>query len=71
MCKGNPRKTTGIQSTVSGSQSGKLRLVLILWHLNQFLRKDYFKYEDHRIALMFEKQNYLMKFDLKLGYRTV
>ena len=51
------------------NREGKLRVVLNLRHLNQFLRKDHFKYEDLRIAtLMFEKDDYLIKFDLKSGY---
>ena len=55
-------------SVVSNSE-GKLRLVLNLRHLNQFLRKDKFKYEDLRVAtLLFEKEDFLFKFDLKSGY---
>ena len=47
-------------------------LVLNLRHLNQFLRKDHFKYEDLRVAmLMFEKGDYVFKFDLKAGYHHV
>ena len=52
-------------SVVSNS-SGKLRLVLNLWYLNQFLHVISFKYEDLRVAaLMFEKDEFLFKFDLK------
>ena len=52
--------------------SGKLRLVLNLKYLNQFLNKDSFKYEDLRIAaLMFEQHDLLFKFDLKSGYHHV
>ena len=48
---------------------GKLCLVLNLRHLNQFLRKDRFKYEDLRVAIvMFENDNFVFKFDLKSGY---
>ena len=55
--------------SVVANREGKLRLVLNLRHLNQFLRKDHFKNEDLRIAtLMFEKDDYLIKFDLKSGY---
>ena len=51
------------------NSEGKLRLVLNLKHLNQFLRKDKFKYEDLRVAvLMFEKEDYMFKFDLKSVY---
>ena len=48
---------------------GKLRLVLNLKYLNQFLHKVKFKYEDIRVALlMFTKEDFLFKFDLKSGY---
>ena len=56
--------------SVVTNHEGKCRLVLNLRHLNQFLCKDHFKYEDLRIALlMFEQSDLLMKFDLKSGYR--
>jgi len=49
--------------------TGKLRLVLNLRYLNQFLT---FKCENlHVAALMFEKDEYLFKFNLKLGYHHV
>ena len=55
-------------SVVSNS-SGKLRLVLNLRYLNQFLHVVSFKYKDLRVAaLMFEKDEFLFKFDLKSGY---
>ena len=58
-------------SVVSNS-SGKLRLVLNLKYLNQFLHVLSFKYEDLRTAaLMFEVNEYLFKFDLKSGYHHV
>ena len=51
---------------------GKLRLVLNLKHLNQFLHKDKFKYENLRMALlMFQKDDLLFKFDLKSDYHHV
>ena len=51
---------------------GKLRLVLNLRYLNQFLHVSHFKYEDLRVAaLMFEKHDYLFKFDLKSGYHHI
>ena len=54
------------------NSEGKLRLVLNLKHLNQCLRKDKFKYEDLRVALlMFQKDDLLFKFDLKSGYHHV
>ena len=50
----------------------KLRLVLNLRYLNQFLWLDKFKYEDIRTAmLMFEKDDYMFAFDLKSGYHHV
>ena len=58
-------------SVVSNS-SGKLRLVMNLQYLNQFLHVISFKYEDLRVAaLMFEKDEFLFKFDLKSGYHHV
>ena len=58
-------------SVVSNSL-GKLRLVLNLRYLNQFLYVLKFKYEDLRIAaLIFEPDEYLFKFDLKSGYHHV
>ena len=55
-------------SVVSNS-AGKLRLVLNLRYLNQFMHTVKFKYEDLRTAaLLFEKGEYLFKFDLKSGY---
>ena len=55
--------------SVVSNHERKYRLVLNLRHLNQFLRKDHFKYEDLRIAmLMLEKGDLLIKFDLKSGY---
>ena len=58
-------------SVVSNS-SGKLRLVLNLRYLNQFLHVVSFKYKDLRVAaLMFEKDEFLFKFDLKSGYHHV
>ena len=58
-------------SVVSNS-ANKLRLVLNLRYLNQFLYMQHFKYEDlHIAALLFEKHEYLFKFDLKSGYHHV
>ena len=58
-------------SVVSNS-TGKLRLVLNLRYLNQFLHVSHFKYEGLRVAvLMFEKNDYLIKFDLKSGYHHI
>ena len=55
--------------SVVTNQEGKCRLVLNLRYLNQYLRKDRFKYEDLRIAmLMLNKNDFLFKFDLKSGY---
>lgn len=51
---------------------GKLRLVINLRYLNQFLWKDKFKNEDLHIAMiMFEKGGYLFAFDPKSGYHHV
>ena len=51
---------------------GKLRLVINLRYLNQYLWQDKFKYEDLRIAmLMFQKGDFMFSFDLKSGYHHV
>ena len=53
-------------------RSGKERLVINLRHLNKFLWKQKFKYEDLRVAmLLFEKGDFLFSFDLKSGYHHV
>ena len=58
-------------SVVSNS-NGKLRLVLNLRYLNQYLHVLTFKYEDLRVAaVLFEADEYLFKFDLKSGYHHV
>ena len=58
-------------SVVSNSV-GKLRLVLNLRYLNQYLHLFPFKYEDLRVAaLLFDVDEYLFKFDLKSGYHHV
>ena len=50
----------------------KLRLVLNLRYLNQSLQKVKFKYEDLRVALlMFTREDFLFKFDLKSGYHHI
>ena len=62
----------GSPLSVVANTQGKLRLVLNLHYLNQFLWKDRFKYEDLRVAmLMFQKGDYLISFDLKSGYHHV
>ena len=58
--------------SVVESSSGKKRLVINLRHLNRFLWKQRFKYEDLRVAmLLFEKGDFLFSFDLKSGYHHV
>ena len=53
-------------------RAGKERLVINLRHLNKFLWKQKFKYEDLRVAmLLFEKGDFLFSFDLKSGYHHV
>ena len=55
--------------SVVGNADEKLRLVLNLRYLNQFLQKFKFKYEDLKVALlMFTREDFLFKFDLKSGY---
>ena len=51
---------------------GKKRLVINLRHLNRFLWKQRFRYEDLRVAMtLFEKGDYLFSFDLKAGYHHI
>ena len=51
---------------------GKKRLVVNLRHVNQFLWKRRFKYEDLRIAMMlFSPGELMFNFDLKSGYHHV
>ena len=58
--------------SVVSNNAGKLRLVLNLRYLNQFLLKEKFKYEDLRVAmLMFQPGDYMFTFDLKSGYHHV
>lgn len=38
--------------SVVESSAGKKRLVINLWHLNKFLWKQKFKYEDLRVAML-------------------
>ena len=55
--------------SVVESSSGKKRLVINLRHLNRFLWKQTFKYEDLRVAmLLLERGDYMFSFDLKSGY---
>ncbi len=54
------------------SNAGKKRLVINLRHLNRFLWKQKFKYEDLHVAmLLFERGDYMFSFDLKSGYHHV
>jgi len=58
--------------SVVSNNAGKLRLVLNLCYLNQFLFKEKFKYEEFRVAmLMFQPDDYMFTFDLKSGYHHI
>ena len=58
--------------SVVESSSGKKRLVLNLRHVNKFLSKQKFKYEDLNTALLlFEKGDHMFTFDLKSGYHHI
>ena len=58
--------------SVVSNREGKKRLVLNLRHLNNFLLKEKFKYEDIRVAIsLFKKGDYVFTFDLKSGYHHV
>ena len=54
------------------AEGGKLRLVLDLRHVNKFLGKSKFKYENLKtVSEMFEKDFYFCSFDLKSGYHHI
>lgn len=54
------------------NSAGKKRLVINLRHLNRFLWKQKFKYEDLRVAMsLFVKNDFLFSFDLKSGYHHI
>ena len=58
--------------SVASNSQGKLRLVLNLRYLNQYLWVDKFKYEDLRTAMqLFQRGDYLFSFDLKSGYHHI
>ena len=58
--------------SVVTSAAGKKRLVHDLRHVNLFLWKERFKYEDMRTALeMIEVGDYMVSFDLKAGYHHI
>ena len=58
--------------SVSVQANGKKRLILDLRHVNKYLTKRKVKYEDWKIALAyFQKDCYMISFDLKSGYHHV
>jgi len=58
--------------SVASNAQEKLRLVLNLHYLNQFLWVNKFKYEDLRTAIqLFQKGGYLFTFDLKSSYHHI
>ena len=58
--------------SVVESSAGKKRLVVNLRHLNRFLYKCKFKYEDLCVAMLrFKKGDYMFSFDLKSGYHHI
>ena len=58
--------------SVSTQRSGKQRLILDLRHVNTFIFKQKFKWEDLSVATqVFDKGFYLFKFDLKSGYHHI
>ena len=51
------------------NSAGKKRLVVNMRHVNKFLLKRSFKYEDLRVAMMlFEPGELMFTFDLQSGY---
>ncbi|XP_060081899.1 uncharacterized protein LOC132561188 [Ylistrum balloti] len=58
--------------TVAFNQSGKPRLVLDCRHINPFLHKFKFKYDDARVARdVFQPGDFLFTFDLKSAYHHI
>ena len=58
--------------SVVTSPEGKQRLVINVRYLNQYLRRDAFKYEDLRTLLsILRPKDFLFKFNLKSGYHHV
>ena len=58
--------------TVAGNPGEKLRLVLDLHQVNEYISPSKFRYEDLRtFAQLFEQGDYFFTFDLKYGYHHV
>ena len=58
--------------SVVASGSAKKQLVVNLRHVNQYLWKQKFKYEDLRVAMMlFNPGEWMCKFHLKSGYHHI
>ena len=68
--EGPPIVCSPLSMVVSGS--GKKRLVVNLRHVNRYLWKQKFKYEDLRVAMMlFNPGEWMFTFDLKSGYHHI
>ena len=66
------REAVHICSPLGVVEQSKLRLILDLRRLNEFLRKPKFKYDDVRTAAtIFEKGDYFFSFDLKSAYHHI
>jgi len=58
--------------SVSKQANGKMRLILDLRYVNDFLMKESFKLEDYKIAEQYLLDaNFLVSFDLKKGYHHI
>ena len=58
--------------SVAVQSSGKLRLILDLRYINQYLCKDKIKFEDWNDALnYFQQGDFIFSFDLKSGYHHI
>ena len=58
--------------SVVENATGKKRLVLNLRHVNQFLCKQKFNFEDLRVAmLLFDKGDCMFTFEFKSGYHPL
>jgi hypothetical protein len=54
------------------ADNGKLRLVLDLRHINKFLKKTDFTYENLKtLSELFDKDDFFIRFDLRSGYHHI
>ena len=70
--EGEQKPTVVNPLMVAYNKIGKLRLVLDCRHINEYLHKFRFRYEDIRIAEeIFENGSFLLTYDLKSAYHHI